>query len=83
MTSPVFERGHVFASLFCSVRSCKGILAFEKFEILAGRAEKDLRGAATYLSAQSSTKKLGAVGFCMAAADAWTRTLTFFREHLK
>jgi carboxymethylenebutenolidase len=30
-----------------------------------GQAEKDLRGAATYLLAQSSTKKLGAVGFCM------------------
>jgi carboxymethylenebutenolidase len=30
-----------------------------------GRAEKDLRGAMTYLLAQSSTKKLGAVGFCM------------------
>jgi carboxymethylenebutenolidase len=29
------------------------------------RAEKDLRGAATYLLGQSSTKKLGAVGFCM------------------
>jgi carboxymethylenebutenolidase len=30
-----------------------------------GQAEKDLRGAATYLLGQSSTKKLGAVGFCM------------------
>ncbi|MBI1961737.1 MAG: dienelactone hydrolase family protein [Candidatus Rokubacteria bacterium] len=30
-----------------------------------GQAEKDLRGAATYLLARSSTKKLGAVGFCM------------------
>src|SRR6185295_5040483 len=29
------------------------------------QAEKDLRGAATYLLGQSSTKKLGAVGFCM------------------
>ena len=29
------------------------------------QAEKDLRGAATYLAAHSSTKKLGAVGFCM------------------
>ena len=29
------------------------------------RAEKDLRGAATYLLARSSTKKVGAVGFCM------------------
>jgi carboxymethylenebutenolidase len=30
-----------------------------------GRAEKDLRGAAQYLARESSTKKLGAVGFCM------------------
>ncbi len=29
------------------------------------RAEKDLRGAAIYLLSQSSTKKVGAVGFCM------------------
>ncbi len=29
------------------------------------RAEKDLRGAARYLAAHSSTTKLGAVGFCM------------------
>src|SRR5256885_6972535 len=29
------------------------------------QAEKDLRGAATYLLGRSSTKKLGAVGFCM------------------
>jgi carboxymethylenebutenolidase len=29
------------------------------------QAEKDLRGAATYLTAHSSTAKLGAVGFCM------------------
>jgi carboxymethylenebutenolidase len=29
------------------------------------QAEKDLRGAAAYLAAQSSTKKIGAVGFCM------------------
>ncbi len=29
------------------------------------QAEKDLRGAATYLLNQSSTKKIGAVGFCM------------------
>ena len=29
------------------------------------RAEKDLRGAATYLQAHSSSKKVGAVGFCM------------------
>ena len=29
------------------------------------QAERDLRGAATYLLGQSSTKKLGAVGFCM------------------
>jgi carboxymethylenebutenolidase len=29
------------------------------------QAEKDLRGAATYLAAHSSTTKLGAVGFCM------------------
>lgn len=28
-------------------------------------AEKDLRGGASYLLGQSSTKKLGAVGFCM------------------
>jgi carboxymethylenebutenolidase len=30
-----------------------------------GQAEKDLRGGAIYLLAQSSTKTLGAVGFCM------------------
>jgi carboxymethylenebutenolidase len=30
-----------------------------------GQAEKDLRGAATYLVRHSSTAKLGAVGFCM------------------
>jgi carboxymethylenebutenolidase len=30
-----------------------------------GQAEKDLRGAATYLLSESSAKKLGAVGFCM------------------
>jgi carboxymethylenebutenolidase len=30
-----------------------------------GRAEKDLRGATTYLKAHSSTAKAGAVGFCM------------------
>jgi carboxymethylenebutenolidase len=30
-----------------------------------GQAEKDLRGAAEYLAGHSSTKKLGAVGFCM------------------
>jgi carboxymethylenebutenolidase len=30
-----------------------------------GQAEKDLRGAAQYLAAHSSTAKLGAVGFCM------------------
>ena len=30
-----------------------------------GQAEKDLRGAATYLQGRSSTQKLGAVGFCM------------------
>jgi carboxymethylenebutenolidase len=30
-----------------------------------GQAEKDLRGAAQYLAPQSSTKKLGVVGFCM------------------
>ena len=30
-----------------------------------GQAEKDLRGAATYLGQHSSTGKLGAVGFCM------------------
>jgi carboxymethylenebutenolidase len=29
------------------------------------RAEKDLRGAATYLRGHSSTAKIGAVGFCM------------------
>ena len=29
------------------------------------QAEKDLRAAADYLAAHSSTKKLGAVGFCM------------------
>ena len=29
------------------------------------QAEKDLRGAAKYLAGQSSTGKLGAVGFCM------------------
>jgi carboxymethylenebutenolidase len=29
------------------------------------RAEKDLRGAATYLLGRSSTAKIGAVGFCM------------------
>src|SRR5438874_8995643 len=29
------------------------------------QAEKDLRGAAQHLAGQSSTKKLGAVGFCM------------------
>lgn len=29
------------------------------------QAEKDLRGAATYLLSQSSGKKLGVVGFCM------------------
>jgi carboxymethylenebutenolidase len=29
------------------------------------QAEKDLRGAARYLAAHSSTTKLGAVGFCM------------------
>src|SRR5688572_18892283 len=29
------------------------------------QAEKDLRGAAEYLAQQSSTAKLGAVGFCM------------------
>src|SRR3989338_3536689 len=29
------------------------------------QAEKDLRGAATYLASHSSTAKLGAVGFCM------------------
>ena len=29
------------------------------------QAEKDLRGAAKYLAGQSSTAKLGAVGFCM------------------
>ena len=30
-----------------------------------GQAEKDLAGAATYLAGHSSTRKLGAVGFCM------------------
>ena len=30
-----------------------------------GQAEKDLKGAASYLAQHSSTKKLGAVGFCM------------------
>ena len=30
-----------------------------------GQAEKDLRGAATYLASQSSSAKIGAVGFCM------------------
>jgi len=30
-----------------------------------GQAEKDLRGAATYLLSQSATKRIGAVGFCM------------------
>jgi carboxymethylenebutenolidase len=30
-----------------------------------GQAEKDLRGAAKFLAGQSSTAKLGAVGFCM------------------
>ena len=30
-----------------------------------GQAEKDLKGAAPYLAQHSSTKKLGAVGFCM------------------
>src|SRR5262249_33522994 len=30
-----------------------------------GRAEKDLRGAATFLAQHSSTAKLGAVGYCM------------------
>src|SRR5215475_2930242 len=29
------------------------------------QAEKDLRGAATFLAGQSSTKRVGAVGFCM------------------
>jgi carboxymethylenebutenolidase len=29
------------------------------------QAEKDLKGAATYLAGQSSTSKLGVVGFCM------------------
>jgi carboxymethylenebutenolidase len=29
------------------------------------QAEKDLRGAATYLGRQSTTTKIGAVGFCM------------------
>ena len=29
------------------------------------RAEKDLRGAVAYLLARSSTKRIGAVGFCM------------------
>ena len=30
-----------------------------------GQAEKDLKGATAYLAQHSSTKKLGAVGFCM------------------
>jgi carboxymethylenebutenolidase len=30
-----------------------------------GQAEKDLRGAITYLLGQSSTQKVGVVGFCM------------------
>jgi carboxymethylenebutenolidase len=30
-----------------------------------GQAEKDLKGAASYLAQHSSTAKLGAVGFCM------------------
>jgi len=30
-----------------------------------GQAEKDLRGAVDYLASQSSSKKVGAVGFCM------------------
>jgi carboxymethylenebutenolidase len=30
-----------------------------------GQAEKDLRGAATYLAGHSSTSRLGVVGFCM------------------
>src|SRR5947207_15546998 len=30
-----------------------------------GQAEKDLRGAATFLAGQSSSAKIGAVGFCM------------------
>jgi carboxymethylenebutenolidase len=30
-----------------------------------GQAEKDLKGAAAYVSQHSSTEKLGAVGFCM------------------
>jgi carboxymethylenebutenolidase len=30
-----------------------------------GQAEKDLKGAATYLTEHSATKKLGAIGFCM------------------
>jgi carboxymethylenebutenolidase len=30
-----------------------------------GQAEKDLRGATAYLAGRSSTRKLGAVGFCM------------------
>ena len=30
-----------------------------------GQAEKDLRGAATYLAQHSTTARLGAVGFCM------------------
>ena len=30
-----------------------------------GQAEKDLRGAATYLAQHSSTARLGTVGFCM------------------
>ena len=34
-----------------------------------GQAEKDLRGAATFLAGQSSTTKLGAVGFCMGGSS--------------
>src|SRR3989440_2034179 len=30
-----------------------------------GQAEKDLKGAATFLAGQSSSAKIGAVGFCM------------------
>src|SRR5437879_4474746 len=30
-----------------------------------GQAEKDLRGAVDYLASQSSSQKVGAVGFCM------------------
>jgi carboxymethylenebutenolidase len=30
-----------------------------------GQAEKDLRGASTYLGGHSSTQKIGVVGFCM------------------